>query len=278
MLATTLATGMRFAREIRAIKRSSLPKPQKDLASRAWMNLNFHSENRIPNPVQLLGHEIHYVRAAHLKYLFREIFVEETYFFRTDAPQPLIVDCGSNIGMSILYFKALYPNARVIGFEPDPTTFAKLRDNVVRNGLSDVVLHECALANEEGQAEFYRSDTRSLEMSLDKKRLNGDVISVPLKRLSSFLEEEVDLLKIDVEGAEMLVMQDLASTEKLRLVKQMHLEYHHHIDGNNDALSSMLKLIEDNGFGYQIASEAGHQAKPRTFQDISIYAYRKDKQ
>jgi hypothetical protein len=51
-------------------------------------------------------------------------------------------------------------------------------------------------------------------------------------------------------------MDELADSGKLRYVRRLHLEYHHHIDATADKLSSMLRLIEDNGFGYQLRSIA----------------------
>jgi FkbM family methyltransferase len=187
----------------------------------------------------------------------------------------VIIDCGSNIGISVLYFKILYPAARITAFEPDPAAFAKLRDNVTQNSLSDVTLHNCALSDRDGEAEFYRSDEKSLRMSLHPLRSGGERITVVARRLSSFVNEDVDLLKVDVEGAEPALMQDLADAGKLRLIKQIHMEYHHHIDGDVDRLSPLLKLLEDADFGYQISAECSRRGRPRLFQDISIYCYRK---
>jgi FkbM family methyltransferase len=106
------------------------------------------------------------------------IFFEETYFFRAASPEPVILDCGSNIGMSVLYFKMLYPAARIIA----PAAFAKLRDNVARNSLTGVTLHNCALSDEEGEPESYRDDERSLRMSLNRRRGAADRITVAAQR------------------------------------------------------------------------------------------------
>jgi hypothetical protein len=79
------------------------------------------------NPIELLGYKISFMGEAHLRWLFGEIFMDASYFFHTDNDRPLIFDCGSNIGMSVLFFKKLYQNARIIAFEPDPATFATER-------------------------------------------------------------------------------------------------------------------------------------------------------
>ncbi|MGB3778444.1 MAG: hypothetical protein WA960_08790, partial [Tunicatimonas sp.] len=49
-----------------------------------------------------------------LNYLFKEVFLTEEYYFESEHAEPTIADCGANIGMSILYFKFLYPNCRVV--------------------------------------------------------------------------------------------------------------------------------------------------------------------
>ena len=79
------------------------------------------------NPAKLPNFRVSYFGDFQLKVLNWEIFRKGAYLFHTDKKQPLILDCGSNIGMSILFFKMLYPGARIIGFEPDPDTFEILR-------------------------------------------------------------------------------------------------------------------------------------------------------
>jgi FkbM family methyltransferase len=77
-----------------------------------------------------------------------------TSFVRT-LILPAIFDCGANIGMATLYFKWLYPNARIEAFEADPTAFAVLEMNIARNRLTNVTAHNCALWDENGQIEFF---------------------------------------------------------------------------------------------------------------------------
>src|SRR5262249_32185240 len=161
-----------------------------------------------------------------------EIFVQAPYFFESSNDQPLIFDCGSNIGMSILFFKKLYPNARIVAFEPDPFTFEILRRNITQNQLSHVDLHQIALTSRGGEIELFRdasTDRSSLTMSILPQRHNGPSIVVPARRLSEFISSDIDLLKIDIEGAEREVLNELATSGKLRNVKRLHLEYHHHI-------------------------------------------------
>lgn len=110
-------------------------------------------------PQEILGFTMDYFELKDLLYLFDDIFVRQPYYFVTEKPDPLIVDCGSNIGTSILYFKKLYPEARIIAFEPFEEAFEKLRENVESNKLKNVRLHNVALSSKEGTVDFfYRPD------------------------------------------------------------------------------------------------------------------------
>lgn len=210
--------------------------------------------------------------------LFTEIFVKAEYFFRTDNPRPLIIDCGSNIGMSILFFSALYPDAEIIGFEPGEQAFRQLQNNIRANRLGEhVVVHNMAVGGADGPIEFYYDpdDPGSLLMSTVRQRMPKEARQVMCARLSTVVDREVDFLKLDVEGAENAVLNDLYETGKLALVKQMVIEYHHHINQDNDSLSRILRLLEEYQFGYQIRADCEPTADRGVFQDIVLYAYRK---
>ena len=105
--------------------------------------------------VQCLNYTICVNDGHNFYILYKGIFVHRIYHFEVEYPDPLILDCGSNIGMSILYFKHLYPKARIIAFEPDPVIFPYLQENITRNGLKDVQLVQAALAAREGTMTFY---------------------------------------------------------------------------------------------------------------------------
>jgi FkbM family methyltransferase len=241
--------------------------------------------------VDLMDYTISFCGRASFLYMFEEIFAKASYLFHSDTDRPLIFDCGSNIGMSVLFFKKkLYPAARITAFEPDPRTFSVLNENIRDNGLTDVPAHQVALGSRDGFVDFYRDENESsssLLMSVNRERLAGSRwrpvlrarhIQVQARRLSTFIESDIDLLKIDVEGAELEVMQDLVAAGKLRRARRIHLEYHHHIGAAPDNFSAMLRLLESAGFGYQIRSDYGGQwpwPTENAFQDVALYCYRR---
>jgi FkbM family methyltransferase len=222
--------------------------------------------------------DVRFLTRKSFEFQYEEIIRKRQYLFETDNSTPFVVDCGANIGMSVLYFKGLYPEARVLAFEPDPSAFACLRANVTENGLLDVRIENAAVAWAEGETDFFydRADPASLRMSIVRERMPKDRRTVRAVQLSRFLDEEVDFLKIDVEGAELDVLGELDEAGKLRLVKQMLVEYHHHIVRTEDRLSGLLALLENDGFGYQIEGHIDRPLPRERGQDVRIYAYRKD--
>jgi FkbM family methyltransferase len=216
-----------------------------------------------------------------LKYMYWETFNYGAYFFMAKRANPLILDGGSNIGIPILFFKALYPEATILGFEPHDLSHALLQRNISSNALSGVQVHRAALGGEDSIVDFYwdPDDPGSGRMSTIRERGSGKAKTlVQQVNLSRFIDREVDFLKLDIEGAEHAVLEDLVSSGAISNIDQMVVEYHHHIDKGKDAISTFLAELEQSGFGYQISGyyDISERASPGGFiQDVHIYAYRK---
>lgn len=243
-----------------------------------WLRVFFlHGFNRRGQRASIMGYQVKYLDYKLLNFLFKELFIENDYWFTAPKRTPFILDCGSNIGLSILYFKTLYPEARIVGFEPGDKTFLCLKENVKNNLLESVTVYNIALADKEGFTDLYYDpeDPGSLYMSTIPERFPKHRQRVAASTLSKYIDQEIDFLKIDIEGAELSVLRELSSTGKLQFIDQMVIEYHHHIQAEWDYFSEILGLLETSGFGYQIESKLGRPLKPCQFQDILIYAYRK---
>jgi FkbM family methyltransferase len=267
-----------WIRDAVRVRRGPLPAPLKQRVLEARRRLFFRS---LFPPAGECSCRIDQYRVTafsfeNLSYLFRELFVDLDYFFESRTPQPRIVDCGSNIGFSVLFFKLLYPGATLTAFEPASQSFEMLRRNVDANELANVDLRRAAVGSTDGTIEFYEDAAPgSLTASVDPKRATARPMPVDRVRLSRFIDGEIDFLKIDVEGAEVDVLEDLAGSGALSRVDQMAIEYHHHVDPSADRLGSFLAQIEAQGFGYQIRSYLPSSGTRRTFQDLLIRAYRK---
>jgi FkbM family methyltransferase len=119
----------------------------------------------------------------------------------------VVVDLGSHIGTSILFFRVRHPGAEIHGFEPDPRTFARLRANV--GAMPGVTIDPRAASGSGGRARFH-SAGNSLASSLIADAGPGRDVTVPCVTLDEIFDElgvdRIDLLKLDVEGAEYEVL------------------------------------------------------------------------
>ncbi len=239
-----------------------------------------HGANRTE---RLLDYTVRIHNGPIFYYLYEDIFVNHIYHFESQRPDPLILDCGSNVGLSILYFKHIYPQARVVGFDPDPAIFPCLQENITRNGLADVQLVQAALGTQETTLTFHsdgKIGSRLVENPSENIPQGWTKYEVPCVRLRDYLTEPVDFLKINIEGAEWEVLAD--SEDRLHQVREMVVEYHH-MPGAPRTLHKILALLHRQGFeylvsdfgldGYRLVKPPIHLC-PETFYCRLIYARR----
>jgi FkbM family methyltransferase len=225
----------------------------------------------------LLNYHVSYLNRASFRVLVREVLVNGEYMFDAGHDAPVILDCGANIGLATLFFKTIYPRARIFAFEADPTTATVLRKNVEQNNLENVSVHNVLLTDRDGKLPFYVEEDRegSLMMSANCRRLsNSREIMVQAGKLSDYIDCQIDLLKLDVEGSEFGVLTDLVRSGKISHIHRMAIEYHHKIGGQASCFARFLQLLEDTGFEYQLSVEHHDSCKEGFFQDVLVRAYR----
>ena len=207
--------------------------------------------------LSFLGYRLDYFNQSHALFLVHEIFVNAAYDFTSPNLRPRIVDCGANIGMAVLFFKAVRPEAEVIAFEPHPVTFARLVETIDSNGLHDVHAENAAVGDKGGTAAFYthQSDHGSLIGSVDRSWGGDERLEIRSVRLSGWIREPVDFLKIDVEGAEYSVIDDLIETDAIRWVREAAIEYHE-LDAQPGRLARMTNALEAAGFHVHVTPAA----------------------
>ncbi len=217
-----------------------------------------------------------YKRPYELLHTYRELFQNGLYQFSADTDTPTIIDCGSNIGISVLFYKQLYPSASIIAFEPDSQNFLLLQKNVASNRLSGVVLHEAAVWIHNGAISFEGRESEASQIS--ENETANKVRSV---RLKDVLEEQekIDFLKIDIEGAEWPVLMDCR--DSLHHVAHLFLEYHGKVE-DTSKLADLLQIVRQSGFKVYIRNAAdnlGHPFKEKTTATIydvqlNLFCYR----
>jgi FkbM family methyltransferase len=98
---------------------------------------------------------------------YEEIFRRRVYDFATSTATPRIIDAGANIGISILFFKRLLPNSKIIAFEPDPEIYALLVRNIEAHGYGDVDLKEATVWINDDELTFYCEGSLSGSTQVD---------------------------------------------------------------------------------------------------------------
>lgn len=204
------------------------------------------------------GYTLSFRNGEEFDLIYDEVFGGKPYDFVADHAAPLILDAGAHVGLATLFFKRLYPYARIVAFEPNPATFALLERNVRQNRLEGVELVQAALAATPGHVPFYISRETELPWTWGDAATHNAwyseqttaVIRVPAVTLSSFLTQPVDLLKLDVEGLELVVLAEAAS--RLPKVKQLVIEVHGSRDDPTKSAARVLSLLRKRGFAYTV--------------------------
>ncbi len=213
----------------------------------------------MPKLIKLHNFSVTYFNKEELKVLDKEIFSDGIYEIELVKDSPLIIDVGSHIGLSILYFKKKFPKSKIIAFEPNPNVFPLLEENIIQNGLIGVEVHDVGLGLKEGKRLLYidSSDSNAFSTSsFHPNAWNGKQKTLPIKvrvkKLSKYLNTKCDLLKMDVEGAELEILQELVESRKIEFIQNLVFEYH---PINKNRFNKTMKLLVENHFELEIKED-----------------------
>jgi len=138
-------------------------------------------------------------------------------------PGMVMADVGAHVGyFSLLAAEIVGPSGKVFAFEPEPGNHGLLRKNIEVNSLPNIQAVEKAVSDRSGTTEFFLSELDSGSHSLFGKAARGirEKVQVMVTTLDDFFESEgwpnTDLIKIDVEGAELGVLHGME-----RLIERM---------------------------------------------------------
>jgi len=125
---------------------------------------------------------------------------------------PVVVDAGANAGFHTIRWLKSRGDLRLLAVEANPETAALLRHNVLANNFEPrCQVYELALGDREGEVEFILSADDAFSSLIPNARVaEKRRVTVPMKTLDQLIQEaqlvRLDLIKIDVEGAELLVL------------------------------------------------------------------------
>jgi FkbM family methyltransferase len=215
---------VRFARETATL--GAGPIGRLKLFAVAWRSYERWSLRRpIRLRLQALGHSFSCEIGDYSQlHVLREVFISEEYRVDDLPPPATILDLGSNMGASLIYFRLRYPEARIVGVEADPFLFPTLERNIAQ--FPGIELANVGVAAATGEATFFRN-AQSWASSLKPLWEATAQITVPTRSLEDLLADfhipELDLLKIDVEGAEWDVLSSFRQLDRIRsIVGEVH--------------------------------------------------------
>ena len=173
----------------------------------------------------------------------------------TLQPGATFVDVGANVGFhSVVASRLVGPSGRVVAIEPEPESAAILRANLWRHSAPHALVHMVAASDHLGR----------VRLAADREGRSGSALSdtgeieAEATRLDDLLDGvRVDVLKVDVEGAEPLVLRGAEETirRSLGLVAIVEFRLGRHLDGSEPA--EVLAYYESLGFELALLRPGG---------------------
>ena len=195
--------------------------------------------------------KLNYLDATSLLSAFDVVVVKRWNDFPCDKKNPVILDCGANIGISAIHYKDLFPDAVITSFEPDPRACDLLRQNLVMNDIHDVDVVEKALWRNNGHSSFFSEGADASRVVFEHdavKQLttltpSAKQCGVETVRLADYLSRgKFDFVKLDIESAEAEVIVDCGDT--LRNINSLIIEFHLTNSKPRDLARTLLTLAD----------------------------------
>jgi len=226
---------------------------------------------------KLHGYRWQIADAASFIWQYKEIFADKSYHFQATTASPIIYDCGSNIGISCLYYHLHYPRAKIVAFEPDPQIGQLLTKNLEQLQHPDLRLRQEAVWTTDGSMAFYQHDVDGGSILAGGASNSVEVPTIDLRKVLE-QEEHIDFLKIDIEGAESALLPHIAPA--LGHVQNLFIEYHSY-PREAQNMGELLELLEKAGFRYYLMTQnrrkmplVNRQMDKNMDYQTNIYAYR----
>lgn len=184
--------------------------------------------------VRIVGHELEVDRADSLALASGSYEPEECAWYEQNVgPRDVVVEAGGNVGFFSTFLARLVgPDGRIVTFEPDPRLAAILRRNANANGYSWIDIRESAVADKAGTMTFFRARRSQGDNRLFSHD-GDDAATFPVQVVTlddelADLDRRIDLLKMDIQGAEPLALAGFAKTLAERPPRRMLVEWWPH--------------------------------------------------
>jgi len=183
------------------------------------------------------------------EFIISEIFTKKEYDVKEFdiIKNPIIVDVGAHIGCFTLKMAKIFKDGNVFSFEPMKSNFNLLLENIELNKLSNVSIFNLGVARNEGKDKLNIDDNNTGGHSIIYTP-SSNLEIIECITLENIFEDnnisEIDLLKLDCEGAEYQILYNLPD-DYFKKIKNIILEYH---DYKNNHVNELIDFLEKKGF------------------------------
>lgn len=170
--------------------------------------------------------------------------------------ESVVIDVGAHMGLYSIFIAKKSPSSKIIAIEASPSTFKNLKLNCKLNDVHNIILyHNAVFDQNEKEIEFFEGifSTVIEEFLPDLGYPEDKVHKISVKSITidSLVDiekiDQIDLLKIDIEGGEILALKGAMTTLEKKKIKNIIVEYHF-----KDAKKYTIDLLEK--LGYQLKS------------------------
>ena len=193
-----------------------------------------------------------------------------------------VLDIGANIGYyTLLAARKVGPQGRVYAFEPDPTNFALLRQNVELNGYRNVVLVNKAVGETSEDLKLYLSDVNAGDHRTYASEAGRPAITIPCTSIDDYFRGQdcqVNFIKMDIQGSECRALRGMQETLQRREYLRLTVEFWPYgLVRAGDSPQELIRLLEQSGFKLYDIDEKTNSVEPIEVANL-LAAYDSDKQ
>lgn len=185
--------------------------------------------------------------------VFEEIFVDRDYKIVDEIIKraSVVIDVGAHLGFFSLYCAFLNPNVKVFSFEPDERNYGLLKKNLQENRVKNVVSKNSAVSEIVGEVDLnLAEDSHNHSLILDHNDKKKRVFSTTLQTIcSKFSIEKCDLVKLDCEGAEFKILENIDSAT-FGKISAFVIEYHEYFSEMKK--EKLVEVLKRHGYKVQI--------------------------
>jgi FkbM family methyltransferase len=182
--------------------------------------------------------------------MFKQIFIDKEYDFPLGFIPKTIIDAGANVGFASIWFAINFPNSKIIAIEPEKSNFAVLLKNT--SSFKNITGLNLALWNKKTKLNIFDTGFDHCGYLVENKKnfkktkiVGSTSTTTIIDLMKNFRLKKIDLLKIDIEGAEKEVF-DNCSKEWIGKVNSIFIELHDRLKKGSD--SNFFKAVKNQDF------------------------------